>query len=605
MGIFLLKKYMVLYRLRDMKNFPNSVLDFYLKNLFKYTKGWSLVYFILSVFDTAGFSIIPAYFIKMAIATLESNPVPDAMANIIPIAIAYFMVRAALVTGAVMRWTVFDNCIKYKSYNKISRDLYDYVFHQTSKYYADSMPGKINSQIDGVATGFYETFNMIFGSAAATLGAFILGFGGLFEIGWQYVVVILIAVCGRVVWGVWRVRYALRASAQTSKISNALHGRLLDALSNFMAVKLFAGAKWEQKCAEPYRSEYEKTARNGHAQSRLFWAPGNYIMDVFGMTALILLCGYMYQTGKSSIADISFALSVFLGISGLSFSLILEIKMFIEKWGKAVGSYTGLIQPIEIEDMPDAKDLVVNGARLEIRDLSFQYNKASVLKKLSFSVEPGERVGIVGLSGAGKTTLVNLIMRLYDPTGGAIYIDGQDIKTVTQESLHKSIAFIPQDSTMFNRTIAENIKYGRTDATEKEVAQAARDASADQFIKSAPNKYDTYIGDRGIKLSGGQRQRLAIARAFLKDAPILILDEATSALDSETENTIQESFAKLSKGRTTIVIAHRLSTLRNMDRLIVLDNGKIVESGNHKELLRQGGIYAKLWNMQSGGFLNE
>jgi ATP-binding cassette subfamily B protein len=158
---------------------------------------------------------------------------------------------------------------------------------------------------------------------------------------------------------------------------------------------------------------------------------------------------------------------------------------------------------------------------------------------------------------------------------------------------------------MFNRTIAENIKYGRTDATEKEVAQAAHDASADQFIKSAPNKYDTYIGDRGIKLSGGQRQRLAIARAFLKDAPILILDEATSALDSETENTIQESFAKLSKGRTTIVIAHRLSTLRNMDRLIVLDNGKIVESGNHKELLRQGGIYAKLWNMQSGGFLNE
>jgi ATP-binding cassette subfamily B multidrug efflux pump len=256
-------------------------------------------------------------------------------------------------------------------------------------------------------------------------------------------------------------------------------------------------------------------------------------MDVFGMTALILLCGYMYQTGKSSIADISFALSVFLGISGLSFSLILEIKMFIEKWGKAVGSYTGLIQPIEIEDMPDAKDLVVTGARLEIRDLSFQYNKASVLKKLSFSVEPGERVGIVGLSGAGKTTLVNLIMRLYDPTGGAIYIDGQDIKTVTQESLHKNIAFIPQDSTMFNRTIAENIKYGKPDATEKEVAQAARDASADQFIKSAPNKYDTYIGDRGIKLSGGQRQRLAIARAFLKDAPSAINAPAPPSLVAE------------------------------------------------------------------------
>ena len=228
-----------------------------------------------------------------------------------------------------------------------------------------------------------------------------------------------------------------------------------------------------------------------------------------------------------------------------------------------------------------------------------------MLKNLSFRVESGERVGIVGLSGAGKTTLVNLMMRLYEPTDGAIYIDGQDIKSITQKSLRDNISFIPQETTMFNRTIRENIKYGRTSATNKEILRAAHEASAEDFILSAPQKYETYIGDRGIKLSGGQRQRIAIARAFLKDAPILILDEATSALDSETENTIQKSFAKLSNGRTTVVIAHRLSTLRNMDRLIVLDHGKIVESGTHKALLRKNGIYAKLWKMQSGGFINE
>ena len=196
-------------------------------------------------------------------------------------------------------------------------------------------------------------------------------------------------------------------------------------------------------------------------------------------------------------------------------------------------------------------------------------------------------------------------MRLYDPTHGAIFIDGQDIKKVTQKSLRQNISFIPQDSTMFNRTIRENIRYGRIDATDEEIVCAAKNAAAEKFILSTPEKYDTYIGDRGIKLSGGQRQRIAIARAFLKNAPILILDEATSALDSETEDLIQQSFKKLSKGKTTIVIAHRLSTLRNVDRIIVLDHGQIAESGSHKSLLRKKGIYAKLWNMQSGGFLQE
>ena len=588
-----------------MKKFPNSVLTFYFKNLFRYAKGWPFVYLLVSIFDTSGWTVVPAFFVKKVIAILEATPVADAFVGIIPIAIAYFVVRTILVAGAVMRWVIFDNCIRYRSYNKISQDLYDYVFKQSITFYTDSMPGKINSQISGVATGFYETLNIVFGSLVATLGAFILGIGGLFAIGWQYALVIILAASIRVGWGCWRIKYALRASAKSSQTLNHLQGRLLDALSNFLAVKTFAHADWEQKCAQTYRKQYEKDGRAAHAASRWFWGPGTFVMDVIGMTALIVLCGYMYATGQSSIADVSFALSVFVGMDALTFGLIMEIKNFVEKWGTAVGSYNVLIKPIKIVDKPDAKKLVVKHAAIEIKNLNFKYSKKHVLKDFSLNIKPGERIGLVGMSGAGKTTLVNLILRLYDPIRGAIYIDGQDIKNVTQQSLRENISFIPQDSTMFNRTIKENIQYGRIDATDEEIFRAAKNAAADKFILSAPQKYDTYIGDRGIKLSGGQRQRIAVARAFLKDAPILILDEATSALDSETEDLIQQSFLKLSKGRTTIVIAHRLSTLRNMNRIIVLDHGQIVESGTHKSLLHKNGLYAKLWKMQSGGFLQE
>ena len=588
-----------------MMKFPKNVLSFYFKNLYRYAKAWPWLFMLFSLFDTAGHTVIPAFFVKFTVGTLENATGLDAFVQVFYIAIAYLAIRGLLVGGAVMRWTVFDNTIKYKSYNKISRDLYNYVFNQTLEYYSDSMPGKINAQIDSVAVGFYEMIGMVFGNAMATIGAFILSFGGLFVIGWQYVVVILLAVFGRVGWSMWRIKHALKAAAKTSGASNVLHGRLLDALSNFAVVKAFANSSYEQQCAEPYRDNYEKTARNGHAVSRWMWAPGNFMMDALGMAALIIVCGYMYMTGQSDLADVSFALTLFTGISAVSFTLLMQVKDFIERLGKSVGSYDGLIEPIKIKDAKNAKDLVVKSAKVEIRKLSFKYNKQMVLKDVTFTVNPGERVGIVGLSGAGKTTLVNLIMRFYDCVSGAIYIDGTDIKKVTQKSLHQNIAFIPQDTTMFNRTIRENIAYGRIGASDEDIFKAAHNAAADDFILTAPKKYDTIVGDRGIKLSGGQRQRISIARAFLKDAPILVLDEATSALDSETEDAIQKSFATLSKNRTTIVIAHRLSTLRNMDKLIVLDKGRIVETGTHKQLLSKNGIYAKLWKMQSGGFISE
>jgi ATP-binding cassette subfamily B protein len=260
--------------------------------------------------------------------------------------------------------------------------------------------------------------------------------------------------------------------------------------------------------------------------------------------------------------------------------------------------------PIEIQDMPGAKDLVVRKGEIVFSQVHFRYKNAEPLfENKSVTIEPGQKVGLVGYSGGGKTTFVNLILRLYDVTGGHILIDGQDIKEVTMDSLRTNIGMIPQEPTLFHRSLMENIRYGYLDATDEEVIAASKQAHAHEFIEKLPKGYHSLVGERGVKLSGGQRQRIAIARAILKDAPILLLDEATSQLDSITEKYIQNALWQLMKEKTTIVIAHRLSTLLNMDRILVFDNGKIIEDGNHQELLAKGGHYKALWDAQVGGFL--
>lgn len=273
--------------------------------------------------------------------------------------------------------------------------------------------------------------------------------------------------------------------------------------------------------------------------------------------------------------------------------------------GSAKKSYDELNIDLAVRDAENAPDLIVTHGKIEFKNVWFKYKRKWVLRDFNLTIQAGERVGLVGPSGAGKSTLVHLLMRFYDPTRGEILIDGQDIKTVTQDSLRRSIAFIPQEPTLFNRTIRENIEYGKPGATDKQIRDASHRAAAHDFIMGTEKKYDSMVGDRGIKLSGGQKQRIAIARAFLKNAPILVLDEATSALDSETEIAIQKSFDDLAHGRTTLAIAHRLSTLRNMDKIVVLDNGEIVEQGTHNQLIRRRGEYSRLWKMQSGGFLQE
>jgi ATP-binding cassette subfamily B multidrug efflux pump len=325
-----------------------------------------------------------------------------------------------------------------------------------------------------------------------------------------------------------------------------------------------------------------------------------------GLSAL-----YLWSKGQVSVGGVAAATAMSLRLNGISHWVMWEMTSLYEQVGTVQDGMNTLTMHNNINDAPDAKPIQVKHGEIKFDAVDFSYGSSKdVLKNLNLNINPGEKVGLVGRSGAGKSTIVNLLLRFYEVESGSILIDGQNVNHVTQNSLRENIGMVTQDTSLLHRSVRDNILYGRPDATEAEMINAAKRAEAHDFILSLKDAkgrmaYDAHVGERGVKLSGGQRQRIAIARVMLKDAPILLLDEATSALDSEVEQAIQASLYKLMQGKTVVAIAHRLSTIAAMDRLIVLDEGKIVEEGNHQELLKHGGLYASLWAHQSGGFLGE
>ena len=406
-----------------------------------------------------------------------------------------------------------------------------------------------------------------------------------------------------------RLSLKLRANFRNERkeLIGVVNGMAADTISNNATVKTFANESYEltqnRIVNEKYRDVYRKDFR---------WMTAEGSMRLLTMSAVqIIAIGMM--------ANMLIAGQIELGIAIFTVAYLQRIASQLFVLGEMVNGYDRLflqaapmtemlIADEKITDAPDAKRLNVRESVIELRDVSYAYDDAkdiTVLDNISLTIPAGQRVGLVGPSGAGKTTITKLLMRLDDTTGGIITIDGQDISQVTQESLRHAISFVPQEPLLFHRSLRENILYGKLDANDEELARAIKAARADEFIDHLPRGLDTVVGERGVKLSGGQRQRIAIARAILKDAPILILDEATSALDSESEKLIQASLDTLMKGRTSIVIAHRLSTIAKLDRIIVLENGTIVEDGSHTALLKQNGTYAKLWRHQSGGFIDE
>jgi ATP-binding cassette, subfamily B, bacterial len=478
-----------------------------------------------------------------------------------------------------------------------------YLHDNSYKFFSNSFTGSLIRRVNRLARSFEVLADQIqytFVPIAITIFGYMIvlwtrsAMLGIILLAWIIMYLVL-----NTAFAFWKTKYDFKAS----QIDSEATGVLADSITNAVTVKLFTGKKFE---IDLYKDVTERLRR-----ARSFtWGLGE-VMDSFqgGMMVLIefVIMYYaikLWQQGVLTIGDFALIQGYLVGLFTNLWDIGRSIRRTFEAMADADEMVEILSDPHGVVDRRYAKELDVQTGRIIFENVYFSFNKTRrILKGLDLEIKPGEKVALVGPSGAGKSTITKLLFRFYDVERGKIYLGNQNIAKVTQESLRANIALVPQEPILFHRTVLENIRYGRRDATDEEVMEAARQAHADEFIQELPQGYETFVGERGVKLSGGERQRVAIARAILKNAPILVLDEATSSLDSESESLIQDALAKLMEDKTTIVIAHRLSTIMMMDRILVIDGGKLIDTGTHKQLLRKkGGIYKKLWEIQAGGF---
>ncbi len=516
------------------------------------------------------------------------------------------MLFAALSVGEVVfgRATGLLQTILHPVHRQhIVRSLYAYLQQHSHRYLSSSFSGALAHRISETSLGVTQTMQMAITEFLPVIVGYVVAVVLLYRAYpplAAFVGVWAVAFIGISFWLATRCRiYARGAAAARSETT----GMIVDAVTNLVSTKLFARLGFERRYLnEQLRRELIEVRKSNWYSERIRWFQF--------ISAAVLKIGTLYYSlslwsqGKVAAADFVVATSLSLLIISEARNLSKRFLEFFEHIGNVINGVSTIVQPHEIVDRDTAIAPTIVQGQIEFRQVQFSYSpEKPVFDNLSITIQPGERVGLVGFSGSGKSTFVNLILRLFDPQSGQVLIDGVDIRDMTQDALHAQISLIPQDPSLFHRTLRENIRYGRLDATEAEVIEATRKAHAHDFIVPMPEGYDSLVGERGVKLSGGQRQRIAIARVILKDAPILILDEATSSLDSITEKAIQETLDLAMDNKTVIVVAHRLSTIAHLDRILVFDRGRIIEDGTHDALLNRKGAYYKLWRMQAGGFL--
>ncbi|MWD27858.1 ATP-binding cassette domain-containing protein [Aquicoccus sp. SCR17] len=494
----------------------------------------------------------------------------------------------------------FGTLIRWRSHRQVLR--------QSVGWFENDFAGRIANRImqtpPAAGEVVFQVFDAITFSLAYMLGAVVLMSQA--DIRLALPMLVWLVLFGLLVR--WTTRNVTPASKAASDARSQVTGRVVDAYTNIHSVKMFAHHESEALYA---REAIEHARRTFQHEMRVFTKMDVMLVSLNG----VLIAGvvgwalYLWMQGAASVGVVAVATALTLRINSMTGWIMWALTSFFRELGVVAEGMETIAQPIDLLDAKGAKPLEVTEGRIQFDGISHHYGKGrGGLDRVTLELRPNEKIGLIGRSGAGKSTLVKLLLRFYDIEGGRVLIDGQDIAGVTQESLRRQIGMVQQDSSLLHRSVRDNILYGRPEATEAEMIEAAKRAEAHDFILELQDPegrkgYDAQVGERGVKLSGGQRQRIALARVILKDAPILLLDEATSALDSEVEAAIQDTLYGMMEGKTVIAIAHRLSTIARMDRILVLDGGRIVEEGPHDVLLAQGGLYAQFWSRQSGGFL--
>lgn len=558
--------------------------------------------FILLAASTIAGQTYPLYLAKIYDTAAGQIGSPTYWQDIIRYTLIGFGLGIAKV---IMFDTTFFMAAKFfpEARTMVSRDTFDHVNSLSIRYFNEEMSGRIATKVNQLQKNVIEAFNHIMHAVSSVL---FLGMSVIL-LSWMNLYFML-------AMAVWLTAIAILAcllgkkrqllAREVGKKESLVGGVIVDSLSNYSEIKSFANFHFEKLNLLKHLRILRK-AETKEAKAKAYIHLTQNLVTVFSMLGFMFLAIWVFQKKEIDTTSFIYANTLFSMLATMTFDLTWLYNGLSSVLGNIRSALETLAVEPEIRDRSKARPLQTKRAEIVFDGVDFSYNgKRPVFEKLSIDIKAGEKIGLVGASGAGKSTFIKLISRYYDVESGAIKINGTDIRDITQNSLRKNIAVIPQDICLFNRSLRDNIAYGRTNATEDEILSAAKKASADLFIRSMPDGYDTVVGERGVVLSGGERQRIAIARAILKNAPILIFDEATSALDSHSEQHIQKSLEKLMKNKTVIAIAHRLSTLREMDRILVFKDGKIIEEGSHTALLRKKGAYYGLYKMQSDGFVS-
>jgi ATP-binding cassette, subfamily B, multidrug efflux pump len=530
---------------------------------------------------------------------------------------AHLMLLAAVLAGSValigLQSLLKQQTLAGNFAMRLRWNFHRNMLAQSLSFYQDEFAGRVAAKLMQTALAVRDTWMILgdilvfvliyFVTIALVVGNFHLWLLAPF-MGWLAIYMVAIA------YFVPRLGAVAKAQADARSM---MTGRITDAYTNITTVKLFSHTQREARYVQTAMAEFLQTVYRQMRMVTGFEIVNHALsMGLIASTAGVTL--WLWTQGRVGVGAVAAATAMALRLNGISHWVMWEMASLFEQIGTVQDGITTLAQSPTVLDRPDAQPLRVTRGDIRFEGVSFAYGASSpgrpVIDSLNLHIRPGEKIGLVGRSGAGKSTIVNLLLRFYDIQQGRVLIDGQDIAFATQDSLRAQIGMVTQDTSLLHRSVSDNIRYGRPDAGEAEMMAAAKRAEAHDFIVTLNDAmgrtaYAAHVGERGVKLSGGQRQRIAIARVMLKDAPILLLDEATSALDSEVEAAIQQSLNRLMEGKTVVAIAHRLSTIAAMDRLVVLDQGRIVEEGNHYALLAEGGLYARLWAHQSGGFLGE